>query len=80
MKVGKCPLCGGDTEEKIVETQEYIKDRLYIIKGVQAEVCNQCGERMYSQEELEKIENIKEKIVKKLIMPLEIRKVEVVSV
>ena len=79
MEVGKCPLCGGETDKKMVETQEYINGRLYIIDNVEAEVCRQCGERMYSGQELEKIETLREKISKNQAKPIEIRKVEVLS-
>lgn len=32
MRVGKCPICGGDTKEDIVEVQEIIEGEAYIIK------------------------------------------------
>jgi hypothetical protein len=31
MRVGKCPICGGDTKEDIVEVQEVIEGEAYII-------------------------------------------------
>jgi YgiT-type zinc finger domain-containing protein len=79
MKVGRCPICGGDTKEAIVEVQETIEEQVYIIKGVNAEVCVQCGERMYSLDEMRRIENVREKIKNKIIKPIEVRKVAVVS-
>ena len=79
MKVGKCPICGGETREAVVEVQETIKGKAYIIKGVEAEVCIQCGERLYSLEEMKRIEEMRKKLVEKRVKPIEVRKVEVVS-
>ncbi|NQE44860.1 hypothetical protein C5S31_02395 [ANME-1 cluster archaeon GoMg2] len=79
LKVGKCPICGGDTKEDIVEVQEMIEGAAYIIKGVNEEVCVQCGERMYTLQEMQKIEMVREKINNKMIKPVEVRKVAVVS-
>jgi YgiT-type zinc finger domain-containing protein len=79
MRVGKCPICGGDTKEDIVEVQEMIEGEAYIIKGVEAEVCIQCGERMYSLDEMRKIEKVREKIKNRMIKPIEVRTVAVVS-
>jgi len=56
MRAGKCPICGGDTKEDVVEVQEVIEGAAYIIQGVKAEVCVQCGERMYSLDEMRRIE------------------------
>ena len=79
MKVGKCPICGGETREAIVEFQETIQGRAYIIKGVEVEVCTQCGERLYSLEQMRRIEEMRKKLVGKRVKPIEVRKVEVVS-
>jgi YgiT-type zinc finger domain-containing protein len=62
MKVGKCSICGRDTKEDIVEVQEIIENEAYIISGVNAEVCVQCGERMYSLGEMRRIEKVREKM------------------
>ncbi len=77
MKVGRCPLCGGKTEEKEVEVEERIHGKMHIIKGVKAEVCTQCGERMYSENELRCIEKIRDEIANKAIKPVEVRNVGV---
>ncbi|MFZ2071410.1 MAG: YgiT-type zinc finger protein [Halobacteriota archaeon] len=74
-----CIICGGDTEEAIVEVQETIEGQAYIIKGVNAEFCLRCGERMYSLDKMRRIENVREKIKNKMIKPIEVRKVAVVS-
>ena len=79
MKVGKCPICGGDTKEDIVEVQEIIEGEAYIISGVNAEVCVQCGERMYSLGEMRRIEKVRERIKNRMIEPKEVRRIAVVS-
>ena len=78
MRVGKCPICGGNTKEDVVEVQEMIEGGAYIIKGVKAEVCVQCGERMYSLDEIRRIEKVREEIKNRMIKPIVVRKVEVV--
>ncbi|PKP57487.1 MAG: hypothetical protein CVT88_04325 [Candidatus Altiarchaeales archaeon HGW-Altiarchaeales-1] len=57
LKVGICPMCGCKTEIKNVDVQEMIEDDLYIFKEIEAEVCTQCGERTYSEDEVRKIES-----------------------
>ncbi|VVB93777.1 Uncharacterised protein [uncultured archaeon] len=60
----KCPVCGGELEEKEVEK---------ILKGgvntaiirVRAEVCLHCGERLYSQETVRLFEEIRRKLERK---------------
>jgi len=57
----KCPVCGGDVVEKEVEK---------LLKGgtntatltVKAEVCLRCGERFYSQETIQRFEEIRRKL------------------
>jgi len=77
MKVGRCPICGGGTEEKEVEVEERIDGTMHIIKGIRAEVCTQCGERMYSENELRCIEKIRDEIAHKAVEPVEVRSVGV---
>ncbi|GJQ57929.1 MAG: YgiT-type zinc finger protein [Candidatus Scalindua sp. AMX11] len=45
----KCPICGGELEEKIVEKLLRGGDNTAGLK-VQAEVCLHCGERLYAEE------------------------------
>lgn len=57
----KCPICGGDVVEKEVEK---------LLKGgtntatltVKAEVCLRCGERLYSEETVQRFEEIRRKL------------------
>ena len=59
----KCPVCGGELIEKEVEK---------LLKGgvntaalrVTAEVCLQCGERLYSEETVRRFEQIRQKLAK----------------
>ena len=78
--VGTCPICGGETKEDVVEVHETIGGELYIIQGIKAEVCLQCGGRMYSQDELRKIEGVREEVSKRLMKPIEVKQVNFVGV
>jgi YgiT-type zinc finger domain-containing protein len=57
----KCPICGGELVEKQVEK---------LLRGgnntaartVAAEVCLQCGERLYSKEVVKRFEEIRAKM------------------
>ena len=54
----KCPLCGGELEEKtITHAQEY-KGRIIILENVPAEVCRQCGEVLIRPDVLEKMQEL----------------------
>ena len=53
----KCELCGGlIVDQEVLYTIEF-EQRLHIIEHVPAKVCLQCGERLYSPETVEKIQN-----------------------
>lgn len=54
MRVGTCPICGGETVDKKVDVIETVNGRWVIMQGVPAEVCTQCGERLYSEREMKK--------------------------
>ncbi len=59
----ECPICGGEMVQKKVEK---------IIRGgnhtaivcLDAEVCLHCGERLYSQNDVMRFEQIREKLVR----------------
>jgi len=57
----KCPICGGELEEK--EVEKLLKGGVHtaIIK-VKADVCLHCGERLYSQETVKLFEEIRRKL------------------
>jgi len=60
----KCPICGGELQEKEVEKLLRGGVNTAIIK-VQADVCLHCGERLYSQETVRLFEQIRRKLERK---------------
>ncbi len=60
----KCPVCGGELEEKEVEKLLKGGVNTAIIK-VKADVCLHCGERLYSQETVKRFEEIRRKLERK---------------
>ena len=60
----KCPVCGGDMEEKEVEKLLRGGKNTAVLK-VKAEVCLHCGERLYSQETVSQFEQIRKKLMRK---------------
>jgi len=57
----KCPICGGKMVEKKVEKVLRGAVNTAILK-VKADVCQHCGERLYSQEDVSKFEQIRKKL------------------
>lgn len=57
----KCPICGGDLVEKLVEKLLRGGNHTAVIT-VEAEVCLHCGERLYSQETVKRFEEIRMKL------------------
>lgn len=57
----KCPVCGGELVEK--EVEKLLHGGLHTaIMIVQAEVCLNCGERLYSQETVRRFSQIRMKL------------------
>lgn len=57
----KCPVCGGEIQEK--EVEKLIRGGIHAaILRVQADVCLHCGERLYSQETVKNFEQIRHKL------------------
>ena len=79
MKLGVCPICGGKTVRKSVDLTESLKGKIVIIKKVKAEVCLQCGERLYSESEMQKIDAFLQKVKNGSVKPKSKREVEVYS-
>lgn len=77
MNLGKCPLCGGATTTKSVDITESLSGKIVLIKDIKAEVCSQCGERLYSSSEIKKIETLLQKVKLGTIKPKETKKAEV---
>ena len=60
----KCPVCGGELEEK--EVEKLLKGGVNIATlKVKADVCLHCGERLYSQETVKLFEVIRRKLERK---------------
>jgi len=60
----KCPVCGGELEEK--EVEKLLKGGVKIATlKVKADVCLHCGERLYSQETVKLFEGIRRKLERK---------------
>lgn len=51
-----CEFCGGETRKKRVKKQHWLRGRLYIIENVEAEVCQECGERYFHATTLDVID------------------------
>ncbi|PIU12924.1 MAG: YgiT-type zinc finger domain-containing protein [Hadesarchaea archaeon CG08_land_8_20_14_0_20_51_8] len=77
MKAGICPICGGKMADRSVDVADNINGKLVIIRGVSAEVCARCGERLYSSEEMKKMEKLREKIQYNLVKPITVEEVSV---
>ncbi len=54
----KCEFCGGKTTKKKVKKQHWYHKRLYIVENVDAEVCQECGEKYFHASILDKIDNL----------------------
>jgi len=76
-KVGRCPICGGKTSVKAVDVTENVEKRLVLIRKVQAEVCLQCGERMYSEGTMRKLDSLLQRVREGSAKPKKETKVEV---
>ena len=63
MSFSKCPVCGGDLIEKNVE--KLLRGGIHTaVLIVHAEVCLNCGERLYTQETVRRFEQIRTKLEK----------------
>jgi len=57
----KCPVCGGELEEK--EVEKLLRGGVHTaVTRVWADVCLRCGERFYSQETVKRFEEIRRKL------------------
>lgn len=53
-----CRVCGGGIEDRLTTYVTEYKGRVVIIRNVPAEVCTQCGERLFTPETVDKIQKI----------------------
>jgi YgiT-type zinc finger domain-containing protein len=68
----KCPICGGELEEKEVEKLLHGGVHTAIMK-VRAEVCLHCGERLYSQEVVRRFEDVRRKLEREEVSAFKLR-------
>jgi len=54
----KCAICDGHTAVRRVKKQHWHKGRLYIVENVEAEVCQECGERYFHARTLDSIDSM----------------------
>ncbi len=52
-----CEFCEGQTLSRKVRKIHWFQRRLYLIDGVEAQVCQECGERYYHATILDDIDN-----------------------
>ena len=59
----RCPVCGGEMVEK--EVEKLLRGGKHIaVVTVRAEVCQHCGERLYSKETITRFEQIRAKLAR----------------
>ena len=80
MKVKVCSLCGGKMTDRSVDVVDTVGGRLVILRGIAAEVCVRCGERVYSEVEMRKMEELRGKIQGNLVKPATVEEIEVFTV
>lgn len=51
-----CEFRGGETRNKNVKRQHWLNKKLYIVENVNAEVCQECGERHFHAKTLDAID------------------------
>ena len=52
----KCELCDSETTSRRVRKSHWFKGKLTIVENVEAEVCQQCGERYFHATTLDRID------------------------
>jgi YgiT-type zinc finger domain-containing protein len=53
-----CDFCRGRTTMRKVTKHHWLKNRLYIIENVPAQVCRECGERYFHATTLDAIDRM----------------------
>jgi YgiT-type zinc finger domain-containing protein len=53
-----CEFCGGQTVQRRMTKQHWFHKQLYVIEDVPAEVCQECGERYFHAQVLDRIDQI----------------------
>ncbi len=58
MKAHECEYCSGDIQPKKVTVNHSYQGKLVIIKDVPVGVCQECGQRYYAADTLEKLDTL----------------------
>lgn len=69
----RCVFCGGETKEMLVTFSYEDEGKYFLVEHVPAEVCERCGERIYSPavtDELLKFAKDKFRPVKRVEVPV----------
>lgn len=53
-----CEFCSGQTTKKKVTRQHWFQGGLFIVENVEAEVCQECGERYFHAGTLDRIDHL----------------------
>ena len=75
--MNKCYFCKGKTEIKNIDVDFRWGDKLYVVKNVPVEVCNQCGERYYRAGVSKQLDNLVKKQKSSKIRPQQVIEVPV---
>ena len=54
----KCEFCAGETAARKVRKHHWHRGKLYLIENVEAEVCQECGERYYHARTLDRLDTL----------------------
>lgn len=54
----ECDFCEGETTSRRVRKQHWFQGQLYLVENVQAEVCQDCGQRYYHASTLDEIDRL----------------------
>jgi len=55
-----CEFCEGTTEPRRVKKHHWLYGKLYVLENVEAEVCQECGERYFHASTLDAIDRLLE--------------------
>ena len=56
MKKMKCDLCGGTVNEEKVSYTLFYEGHWIIVENVPAKVCNQCGEKLFDPDTVDRLQ------------------------
>lgn len=77
---GDCYFCGGEVVERIIELEFRWKGQLYILEGVPAGICQQCGEKYFTAEVSKAIDEAVESGEVKRIVNVPVKELKLMGV